>query len=439
MYGTRDAPADRPEAVETAITELAHMEREDASTSMVTVPQSLPNGVQLAPRYRMLLHYFSHDVLASLSCHPTIHQDLCKGLVPATLHSPQLLSACLALSAAGFLSRGVTEVGGVDIIKVLGHLQTSGLALLRAAVGSGQMNEMLWATCLIWCLTDVFAYRQGVSSWRVHLQGIKAILEGNESYRRRVEDSGVTQSAMRHLYLLYMSLQTLPHIPSTPVLDTLPHREVAPIISSTVSRPKIDGFLGYSEELLHVLKQIERIDSSLEKDPSGSLFEADGLLAKLKAMIVRDTKTIPDVAIHADLSPEEGQDFSLCHLTFQQATLIHLYRRLYRMPSGSPPIQAAVAAIQHMVAQMTQGQPCHTWVAMAMPLFTVGCEAFTEEQKSFVLDKVHQLEVCLGSLHVGIIRQALEDMWQYRADRGDSDGRLCANELLGKTVSDMTF
>ncbi|KAK8118250.1 uncharacterized protein PG998_006531 [Apiospora kogelbergensis] len=71
-----------------------------------TLPRCLPNGVPVSPKYHRLLNYFTNDILASLSCHPSVHDDLCRGLIPATLHSPQLLSACLALSAAGILSRG---------------------------------------------------------------------------------------------------------------------------------------------------------------------------------------------------------------------------------------------------------------------------------------------------------------------------------------------
>ncbi|OBT62174.1 hypothetical protein VE03_08333 [Pseudogymnoascus sp. 23342-1-I1] len=79
---------------------------------------------------------------------------------------------------------------------------------------------------------------------------------------------------------------------------------------------------------------------------------------------------------------------------------------------------------------MTQGQPCHTWVAMAMPLFTLGCEAFTEDQQAFVMDKINKLEASIGSLHVKGIRQALEDVWKLRENLGDHEGTLCASQIL---------
>ena len=402
----------------------------------------------LPPRYQTLLSYFTEGILASLSCHPSIHEDLCRGLVPVALDSPHLLSACLALSAAGFLSRGLSDVDGINISRVLGHLQTSGLSLLRTALESGHMDESLLATCLIWCLADVFACRQGVvSSWRIHLQGIKALIDGNQTFRNFGAGSGTAvHTAMRHLHLLYLSLQTLPYVPSPDSSSTKP----SPVSSRSILPPprepenwpaaasqSIDGFLGYSEELLHVLQQIDQISHNYGGDDhasDSSSAQADMLLGKVRGMIRRDSSVPPSINTISSslLTTEHGRDFSLCHRSFQQATLVHLYRRLYRLPSGSDPIQAAVREIENLVGEMTQGQPCRTWVAMAMPLFTIGCEAFTEEQRGFVLDKVDKLEACLGSLHVRVIRQALRDMWRTRSELGDVDGEVCASELLGE-------
>lgn len=409
--------------------------QEDAtSLSLIRkLPQSLPNGLSLPPRYRTLLSYFSGDILASLSCHPSIHDDLCRGLIPVALDSPHLLSACLALSAAGFQSRGVNFVDGINVSRVLGHLQSSGLSLLRSALGNGQMNETMLATCLIWCLADVFACKPGTSSWRVHLQGIKALIEGNQGFRSFGSGAGQVRMAMRHLHQLYLSLQTLPYVPSVDVPEEIA-TNTRSVVDMPVLQPSIDGFLGYSEELLHILQQINQISGLIDINESLSVSKADFLLGKVKGMIRRDSRAPPSISISASLSSEHDREFSLCHKTFQQATLIHLYRKLYRMPSGSVWIQAAIDEIEGMLNEMTQGEPCHTWVAMAMPLFTIGCEAYTAKRRSFVLDKVDKLDACLGSLHVRIIRQALQDIWQARDALGDEHGELCASPLLGKRI-----
>jgi hypothetical protein len=348
------------------------------------------------------------------------------------------MSACLALSAAGFLSRGVLSLDGVETSKILGHLQSSGLSLLRSALETGQMNDTLLATCLIWCLTDVFTYRQGTSSWRIHLQGIRALLDGDRAQRDFTAPSGAMQSAMKHLYQLYLSLRTLPYISASEISELAappqaPATERPKLKFESAPSPAIDGFLGYSDELLEVIHQIDQLSRSTSVNAAHmqSSFEADLLLGRVKAMISRDSKAPPAISIRSPLSPESGREFTLCHQVFQQATLIHLYRRLYHLPSRSGPIQSAVRAMEEMLDNMSQGQPCHTWVAMAMPLFTLGCEAFTEEQQSFALDKVNKLEECIRSFHIRIICRALHDIWNLRASLGDTRGELCASQLLG--------
>jgi hypothetical protein len=256
------------------------------------------------------------------------------------------------------------------------------------------------------------------------LKGIKALLRGQERF-----DSGdlALKSAMRHLYMLYRALETLPHVPSLGLIASSPGGKTTDILTPHTANPQIDGFLGYNEELLDILQQI----NSNSPETSQETPDADALLGRLSTIISRDVKHPPRVSI-SSLSSQSGRDFALCNKVFQQATLIQLYRQLYGLSSSSEPITTAIETINGMISNMAQGEPCHTWVAMAMPLFTVGCEAYKNDQKSFVLDKIHKLEICIGSLHVKAIEQALKDIWKLREEFEDYEGDLCAGYLLGK-------
>ncbi|KAM0248719.1 hypothetical protein ACHAP5_003209 [Fusarium lateritium] len=345
------------------------------------------------------------------------------------MHSPHLLSASLALSAASLTSRGIAEVEGVYVTRIVEHLQSSGLPLLRSALVQGQQSEILIATCLIWCLADVFSGQQGMLRWPIHLQGIKALLQGRQNYKDFATTDMALRSAMGHLFMLYRALETLPHVPKITTFAPKSHGKSTPgILTASTNKSQIDGFLGYSEELLDILKQINA--TNLEST-TRSVY-AEDLLARLNNIIRRDVKSPPGVSI-SSLSSQSGQDFALCNKVFQQATLIQLYRHLYDLPSSSAPIESAVETINGIISNMSQGEPCNTWVAMAMPLFTVGCEAYKEEQRSFILDKIHKLEICIGSLHVKVIEQALRDIWSLRKEYEDLEGNLCAGVLLGKS------
>ncbi|CAK7236664.1 hypothetical protein SBRCBS47491_009715 [Sporothrix bragantina] len=462
------------------------------TTAAFTVSR-LPNGVPLAPPYRRLLDYFARDVLASLSVHPVIHSDLAQGLVPAMLHEPHLLSAGLALAAAGLASRGLVDVGGIDLMRVIAHLQTSGLSLLRKVVAEAE-NETderhLPATCLLWCLADVFAADASASSWRIHLRGIKALLGGAKALDAFVtrgrggtltlsasasSSSSSSRSAMGHLARLYLSLQTLPHVArrrrqqastEDSETDQTAATESDHVIGEEAAAmdkpgPMIDGFLGCSEELFEIMQHVEQVASTLppmtasqdivddiDTDDTGDALStftaphltgparvtADMLLQRVQALVLLDaddnpTPNITNISLEA-LTPAAAREFALCHGCFQQATLVHIYRRLFRLPSRSPLIQQGVSEIQRMASQMTQGTACSTWVAMALPLFTAGCEAFTLSSQEWAHEAVAALLASIGSRHVQLLQRALEDVWRLRERRGDTEGRLCAGQLL---------
>ncbi|CAJ0551295.1 Ff.00g112250.m01.CDS01 [Fusarium sp. VM40] len=345
--------------------------------------------------------------------------------MPVMMHSPHLLSASLALSAASLTSRGILEVEGVYVTRIVEHLQSSGLPLLRSALAQGQQSEILIATCLIWCLADVFSGQQGMLRWPIHLQGIKALLQGRQDYKDFATGDMALRSAMGHLFMLYRALETLPHVPN--ISSATSGQSTPGFLKPSTTKSQIDGFLGYSEELLDILRQINMIDL---RSSTRSAY-AEDLLNKLNAIISRDIKSPPQVSI-SSLSSQSGRDFALCNKVFQQATLIQLYRHLYDLPSSSAPIESAVETINGIISKMAQGEPCNTWVAMAMPLFTVGCEAYKEAQRTFILDKINKLEICIGSLHVKVMEQALKDIWRIREECEDFEGNLCAGALLEK-------
>ncbi|KAG8357996.1 hypothetical protein FVEN_g4508 [Fusarium venenatum] len=231
---------------------------------------------------------------------------------------------------------------------------------------------------------------------------------------------------MKHLLMLYRALETLPHVRSiTPSTRSAYEKTECSIPASPEPNSQIDGFLGYSEELLDILHHINMKVSTHDQETTN----ADVILDRLNVIISRDVKQPPRVSI-SSLSSQADRDFALCNKVFQQATLIQLYRQLYGLPSSSEQIQTAIHTIHEMIQNMAQGEPCHTWVAMAMPLFTVGCEAYDQDKKTFILDKINKLEICIGSLHVKIIEQALKDIWKLREDFGDYEGNMCAEYLL---------
>ncbi|KAH6626623.1 fungal-specific transcription factor domain-containing protein [Chaetomium sp. MPI-SDFR-AT-0129] len=433
------------------------------------------------------------------------------------------------------------SLDGVATTRVLEHLESSGLALLRetlgrAGGGSGGpggvlLDETAMATCLVWCLADVFAFDRGSANanttgvaeststsgtvrgvcsggkmtrgmaWRIHLRGIRALLDREGPHRDFRDSKGKLRTARRHLYQLYLALRTLPHIPASEEEEEEEEKgkeapdgrgeakdcegglvvgskrlrrprmigpePVASVLlsSSSAPSPAIDGFLGYSDELLDVIRQIDHLSRSAPfpvpttstspspppttatttkqtTTPTSTPIPtpADTLLTHLHQIIARDTAHPPAINIPPPITPSYTHEFTLCHYIFLQSTLIHLHRRLYHLPSSSPPIRTAtttLTALLHEISSIRDAtEPCHTWVAMAMPLFTLGCEVLEDEGVGFVLEGLGRLEGCVRSGHVGGMRRALGDVWRLRREWGDwGRGEVCAGVLLGEFFS----
>lgn len=342
--------------------------------------------------------------------------------------SPHLLHATLSLSAAGLISRGIYYLGGIDISQTMIRLQSSGISSLRLTLANGRPDARLLATCLIWSLVEVFSAGKSVLqssiSWRIHLEGFKALLGSKQAQNQRMAERGALPTAMRHIYLLYLSLETLPYIPQQAALHSsirLSADDTRDIISDGA---KINGFLGYRQDVLHILQQVNDTGRII------TLHESDILLGRVHGMILRDSMRHPDVAISSTLSSKSILEFVSCNKIFQLATLITIYRRLYKLSSNSKPIRDAFYSIKDTVDYMTQGKPCHAWVAMSMPLFTVGCEAFESDQQDWVRSSIDQLYACIGSSHVFALKQALEDIWLLRKSQEGTQGFGCSEDLL---------
>lgn len=394
----------------------------------------LPNGIQMPRSYQRLFEYFVVQILTSLSCHQSIHAELCRRVIPQTLASPHLLSASLAWAATVWASKGSSQLDGVNISVLRAHLLSTSVSLLRAILDRGQWNHTALTTCLILCLEDVYAGRRSMPTWRHHLQGAGALLKLDGSTGEQSEGSEPSRESSDFIYNLYLSLQTLAGVAGREGNNNI----IAPDLgvgnddsNDGVSSGYIDGFLGYSSNILRILREIQRLSIS-ETHRSSKFFEAQALLAKVQNMISENQNHEPDVLIRSSISDQSRRDFVLCNRAFQQTTLILIYRKLHQLPSASVEVQSAVKSTISAVSGMKQDQQCSAWIVTAMPLFVAGCEACGWEDRNFVLDQFRKLEICVGSSQMLLAREALMGLWEVRAERRDVEGYLQSSQVLGE-------
>jgi hypothetical protein len=160
--------------------------------------------------------------------------------------------------------------------------------------------------------------------------------------------------------------------------------EVGPraLISNTKSCV-LDIYTGYSSDLDMAFKEIgaaswERRRLEAEEDRWSPITEddltseADWLEQSVQTMISRDLQSGLTLPAHIELSDREIKQFEACNEAYQYVALIHIYRRVRRLPSASAEVQQCVKAIVRAISRILPVEKLSPWVLLTTPLFTAG-------------------------------------------------------------------
>ena len=165
----------------------------------------------------------------------------------------------------------------------------------------------------------------------------------------------------------------------------------APIMHPEGERVCIDVYTGCAEDLSAIFREIgalawERrcsIDDAVEHPRlSGRDFmqEAAALELSVRRMMKRDKspQILFNISGAHDLSLEQSEEFLLCNEAYQHTALIHIYRRIGRLPSLAPVVQESVRRIIECVERIKPAATLSPLTLVTTPLFTAGCEADVE-------------------------------------------------------------
>ena len=111
------------------------------------------------------------------------------------------------------------------------------------------------------------------------------------------------------------------------------------------------------------------------------------------------------------LSEESIREFMLCNEAFQHTALIHIHRRVRKVPASSPEVQYSVKRILACTSQIVPRSGLSPWVMLTTPLFTGGCEALGEDRDAFkqLLTSLH------NTTRIPNVLQSLEFLEKYWA------------------------
>ncbi|OOQ86471.1 hypothetical protein PEBR_21216 [Penicillium brasilianum] len=362
------------ESPSSTCTELGKHEP-NASRAMTLFPQQ-PHPA-LSSTARLLLHHFITEA-SMISSHSYIRDQMCRGILPMVHQSDSLLYATMAFSA---LHRSTLTNAHQDQYvpeDLISHFITTSIRCLRRDLEvPNYPTQPLLHTIRTLCHCEIYSGRAS-SSWRVHVKGAGAIFAEIAS-RRDLDRSEYSFWLWSRWFL---SIQALTAVTDVGGLSELAADGIAE--ENLEQDYFFDTYSGYSSDLNPVLVQIgllaqnretEEYDSELRNEHcvSGDTGDRARHLERIiQDMIHRDRTIGLKIPGHLLLNTDTIRQFGACNTAYQNACLIHLYRRVQNLPTFSNEVQGCVREILDTLCSILPVAKLSPWILLTTPIYTAG-------------------------------------------------------------------
>lgn len=162
---------------------------------------------------------------------------------------------------------------------------------------------------------------------------------------------------------------------------------------------EIDCIMGFTTRCIYLLAKVadlarkcdrERIgdDRNIRDDwvPSQDVVrQADKLQVDIYDSLGRPPAPCKHIHIKGDLEKWDRVGLTATNEAFHWAALVHLYRRVLGRPSGDESVQGAVQKIISSFDRIYPGGTAES--CLLFPMFTAGCDARDETQRTLLLNK----------------------------------------------------
>ncbi|EED24109.1 C6 finger domain protein, putative [Talaromyces stipitatus ATCC 10500] len=388
----------------------------------------------LSTSQKALLHHFISDASSVTSCHSGMQQEICQMIVPMALQTPSLLYATMALSAI-HLEALNNHSGTVKAAPDIARLMARSLEHFRLELqdSSRKGSDALLATARTLCLAEIHSGAIQPNTWRAHVEGAKALMNTTS------QSSNTPATAFRkYLDRWYRSIVALTALNGNgpPIGETTSHT------ATTVSDDDpdyLDDYWGFTVHLADIFRaigalawqrhqesittpQLKKLELVKKEEEAESDFDEQA--ARLEKSVLRLIARYSQIGglvfypgVKEKLSEESIQEFMLCNEAFQHTALIHIHRRVRKVPASSPEVQYSVKRILACTSQIVPRSGLSPWVMLTTPLFTGGCEALGEDREAF--------KQLLTSLHdttrIPNVLQSLKFLEIYWADGAQNE------------------
>lgn len=315
-----------------------------------------------------------------VNCHSHVQEQSCGRILPMSLQVPSLMYATMALSSLHRMSLLTHPPKHYFLEAEVTNLISASLRHLRQELESNnaQASHASLDTIRNLCVCEIYSGKAD-RSWRIHAEGAKALIESLKEATTGLVPESIHWLTARW----YSSVESLAAITynglSTGQVELGPRALI-----SNVKSYVLDIYTGYSSDLDMAFKEIgaaswerrrlesDKKDSWSSISESDLISEADWLEQSVYAMISRDLQSGLTLPAHVKLSAREIRQFEACNEAYQYVALIHIYRRVRRLPSASVEVQKCTKAILQAVSKILPVEKLSPWVLLTTPLFTAG-------------------------------------------------------------------
>ncbi|KIV81968.1 hypothetical protein PV11_04114 [Exophiala sideris] len=413
--------------------QIDHHQRLEPSTKVwiARQPDMMPS---VSLQNRGLLEYFTCNASRALASHTFVHQEVCELILPMALDSQALLHATLALAAIHRYSTGSNiEDHYCDGEKQLvSQLTATSIQHLRNELQSHQTGSLgtKLATIRTLFLCEAISGSPSLRTWRAHFLGAQALLSSFSGPNAGGRNKDTTVSFLCRWYeiteaLVAVTTEGLTESGATEFIGA--RGLLADIETKTAS---IDAYTGCAEDLPVAYREIGAVAWERRRtieNPScyprlceeDFQREADYLELSVRRMIQRDKSrtTVLKTSGKHDLSVDDYEEFLLCNEAYQTSALIHIHRRIRRLPPADAAVQECVRRVVECVGRIKPAATLSPLTLLTTPLFTAGCEAIGSE-RARIAQLLRNMFTLFRLPNMKRALQVLEVFWHESDARG---------------------
>ncbi|RAH67703.1 transcription factor domain-containing protein [Aspergillus aculeatinus CBS 121060] len=358
---------------------------------------------------RFFMHIFATETAPRLF--PAAPDLFLKRMISASMQTPHLLYALLA-AACSHHSRLVQDTSPSSKIACL-RFTNLAISSLRSTISesSQRLPTETVATAMALCTNDVCNGNMHV--WRTHLGGVRQLLNAflAQEKSRWVQDSYIHSLVKWFTTLnLIASLSGQSHIGITSEAAKEPLNELL-----GQSSGYIDDVCGYSLELVPCLTQLSHLihQQRMTASTSDDMLQ-DAMILQQSQLLENELFMLLDTTVSDTTMKSKGElalELQHTHRAFVHTALLHLHRRVQKLPISHPQVRADVAGIICAVQDIRPFSAAN--IIILWPVFSAGCETDMPSERCIIQGRMANMQ-SLGMGNFTRARDLLNLFWASR-------------------------